>query len=146
MVADWPSATASGAVITLPALASIDALRIGVTGTVIKEVGRQERSWQIVIWAPTEDARTAVVKAIDPILRQTPRLPLADGTYGHLSYKGSPVTDTLQKAAVFRRDLIYTVEYGTTVTETAEQIVEFDLDLSPTIDGTTAEDTLSISI
>jgi hypothetical protein len=144
--ADWPSATVSGAVLTIPATARIEALRVGVTGTVIKEVGRQERSWQIVIWSPSEALRTTIAKAIDLVLRQTPRLLLTDGTYGHLSYKGSPVMDALQKAAVFRRDLIYTCEYSTTVSETTEQIVDFLLNFSPTIDGTTAEDTVSISI
>lgn len=130
IAADWSETTISGAVITLPATARIVALRIGVTGTIIKEVGRQERAWQIVIWAPSEAARTAVAKVIDPALRQMPRLLLADGTYGHLAYKKSPVTDLLQKAAVFRRDLIYTVEYGTTITQTAEQIVDFGLSIS----------------
>lgn len=143
---DWPGATVSGAVITLPPLAHLDALRIGVSGTAIKEVGRQERPWQIVIWAPSEALRTAVAKAIDPVLRQTPRLALADGTYGHLVYKSSPVTDMLQKASVFRRDLIYTVEYGTTVTQVAEQIVDFRVQLDRTIDGVTADTSLTINL
>lgn len=146
IAADWPVSTVSGAVVTLPPLARIDALRIGVTGTAIKEVGRQERSWQIVIWAPSDAARTAVAKAIDPVLRQTPRLLLADGTYGHLTYRSSPVTDMLQKAAVFRRDLIYTVEYGTTVTEAFEQIVAFGLDSSTFVDGATAVDSVEINL
>lgn len=146
IAADWPAASVSGAVVTLPATARLDALRIGVTGTAIKEVGRQERSWQIVIWAPSEAARTAVAKAVDPVLRQTPRLALADGTTGHLVYKGSPVTDMLQKAGVFRRDLIYTVEYGTTITQASEQIVDFGVDLSRTIDGIAADTTLAINL
>lgn len=136
IAADFSAVTVSGASITLPAECRLQALRVGVTGTKIKEVGRQDRTWQIIIWAPTDDARTAIAKVIDPKLRQTPRLTLADETYGHLSYRSSPVTDTLQKATIFRRDLIYACEFGTTVTEAAEQIVEFGVNITRNIDDT----------
>lgn len=87
------------------------------TGAAVKTVGEQERLFQITIWAPTPDLRAAIAKVIDPALRMTERFTLSDNTWARLTYKSSPMTDQLQKATIYRRDLFYTVEYSTTITQ-----------------------------
>lgn len=53
IAADIAGTAAAGAVITLPNSARLQAARVGVTGTAVREVRRQERSFQIGIWADT---------------------------------------------------------------------------------------------
>lgn len=96
----------------------------GSTGTAIMEIRRQERTVQITIWAPTPAARDSIAKAVDPVLAVTHRFTLPDQTMARLIYKGSPMTDMLEKSRIYRRDLLYSVEYATTLTETDYAIKE----------------------
>jgi len=132
---DLPGATALGALITLPANARLLAARVGVTGQAVKEVRRQERRFQIGIWANTPANRDALAKLIDPILAATTFLTLPDGTAGRIVYQGSAMSDALQKDCLFRRDLFYTVEYGTTLAETETQITQGQLNVSASVAG-----------
>ena len=132
-----PSTTSTGPVITLPATARIGALRIGVGGTSIMEVRRQQRTIQITVWADSPTNRDAVMKVIDPMLAATERLTLADTTSARLIYKSSPVTDQFQKEKLYRRDLMYSVEYATTITEADTTITVEQINETPWIDGAT---------
>lgn len=96
----------------------------GTTGTSIMEIRRQERTFQISIWAPTPAARDSIAKAVDPALAATERFTLPDQTSARLIYKGSPMTDMLEKARIYRRDLLYSVEYATTQIATDYAIKE----------------------
>ena len=145
IAADISGSTVSGVSITLPATARIGALRIGTTGTLISEIGRQERAFQITAWASSPAMRDAVSPIVDVALRQTKFLTLADQTLGRLVYKSSPFSDFDQKQGIFRRDLIYTVEYGTTITTTGDQIVISETQLQPTFDGVTAVETIDLN-
>lgn len=113
----------AGPAITIPAGLRIGDVVVGSTGSVQREVRRQERQFQITTWAGTPALRSTVAKAIDAALAQVRFLGFADGTGGRLQYRGSPVTDFDQRQGVYRRDLIYTVEYGTIIVEPAAQIV-----------------------
>jgi hypothetical protein len=96
----------------------------GTTGQNITEVRRQERLFQLVIWAPSPQARTAIVNVIDPLLADTIRFTLPDQSSARLIYKGSPISDIVEKANIYRRDLLYTVEYATTKLETEYTVLE----------------------
>jgi hypothetical protein len=123
ILADVAGASVAGAAITLPSSARIGALRVGVVGTSQRELRRQERQFQITIWADTPAHRDAVSQPIDIALAATDWLTLADGSMGRLIYHGSPLSDFEQKQAIYRRDLIYAVEYATVQTATDTQIV-----------------------
>lgn len=135
IAADIGGTSAAGAVITLPGSARINAARIGVNGTSVREVRRQERMFQIGIWADSPGNRDAIVRAIDPVLAATTFLTLADGSAGRLVYRSSPVTDQLEKDRLYRRDLFYTVEFGTLQVETETQITEAQLNVSAAPSG-----------
>lgn len=123
LAVDFPSTTSAVAVITCPVACHLDAAKVGTTGTSIREVRRQERVFQITVWSDTPAHRDAVIQPVDVALAATQFLNLADGTAARLIYKGSPITDNNQKAKLYRRDLMYTVEYATTQTQTNYQIV-----------------------
>lgn len=138
LAVDYAGATSTGAVITLPNAAHITAARIGTLGTSIREVRRQEREFQITAWCDTPAHRDAIVKPMDIALAATKFLALADGTAARLIYKSSPITDAQQKSKLYRRDLIYTVEYATTQTATNMQIVASQSNISNQPTGATA--------
>ena len=135
---DFPGTTNTGAVITAPNNAHIDAAKVGTTGTSIREIRRQERVFQITVWSDTPTHRDAAIKPIDTALAALRFINLADGTVGRLIYKSSPVTDNNQKAKLYRRDLMYSVEYATTQTKTDYQIVSSQNNVSNEPTGATA--------
>lgn len=135
---DFAGTTSAGAVITMPTAAHIQGAKVGTTGTSIREIRRQEKVFQITAWCNTPANRDAVVGPVDVALAATQFLTLADGTAARLIYKSTLVDDAKQKAKLYRRDLIYTVEYATTQTATNTQIVASQSNFSDQPTGATA--------
>ena len=134
---DWAGTTSAAGVISLPTAASITAARVGVTGTSIREVRRQERVFQITVWSSTPGQRDAIGSALDIALAATEFLSMPDGYGARLVYRNSHVIDDLQKAKLYRRDFQYSVEYATTQTETDTQITQEQLGVALKNDGST---------
>jgi hypothetical protein len=116
------TASAAGAVVTLASAKHI-AARVGGQGTSYRELRRQERVFQVSCWAPNFTNRDLLSKAVDVALGANWRLQLADGTYGNSSYRGSTQRDEMQKQLVYRRDVLYSVEYATIQTRTDAQVL-----------------------
>lgn len=136
IVAAVAGTTVVGAAITLPASARIGALRVGATGSASQEVGRSEQQFQIGLWCPTAALRDAAARAIDPALRGLNRITLSDGSIARITFHGGFGSDGGQKAILYRRDLIFTVEYASILLSTAAQMVAGEADgVLP--DGTT---------
>lgn len=123
IVVGVPGTTVSGSVITLPAGARIGALRVGTTAAVTQEVKRQERQFQIAVWSSNPTSRAAIADLIDPVLAANSFVTLADGTSGRLLYVLTREDDFTQKQRIYRRSLIYSVEFATELASTATQIV-----------------------
>lgn len=140
-----PGTSNTGAVITLPSSARISAARAGGTGTLIRELRRQERLFQISAWSDTPDHRDAVVQPLDVALAATQFLTLPDGFAARLLYKSSPINDGYQKDKLYRRDLFYTVEYATTQTTPATQIVTEQINIGPQNNGGTGLSTIQVN-
>jgi len=130
-----PGASAAGAVVTVPSAAVLGPVRVGVTGTSGRSVGNQDRVFQIGIWADTPAHRDVIAQAIDPALRATAFVFMPDGTAGKLEYRGSPETDQFEKSTLYRRDLMYSVDYSTMQTVAAPQIVAVEVNISAAVDG-----------
>lgn len=130
LAAQIDGATASGNTLTLPDSARDPLVRFGTTGTSQKEVRRQERLFQMSVWAATPQARDAIARLLDPVFSDTPRLTLADGSGARLIYHDSRQIDSVQAEGVYRRDLRYTVEYATTRSETDTTITQQGLTVS----------------
>ncbi len=127
--ADYPAATILGAAITLPATAHIGALRVGTGGLVKRELRRQERQFQVTTWAPSPATRRAVAEPIDLAITGADFLTLADGSRARVIYHGTMESDAVQKQRIYRRDLLFTVEYPTIATEQATELVSGAVDL-----------------
>ena len=134
---DWAGTAAASGVITLPGLAVLTAARVGVTGTSIREIRRQERVFQITVWSSTPSQRDVIGSALDIALAATEFLNMPDGYGARLVYRNSHVTDDLQKAKLYRRDFQYSVEYATTQTATDTQITQEQLGVALKNDGAT---------
>jgi hypothetical protein len=112
------AATSSGPVITIPTARKLTP-RIGVVGNVIQEVARQKRNVMMSLWCPSPDLRDNAARLFDPVLKSRNFLNMPDGTKCRLIYVSSPITDAIKKQAIYSRDLIYSCEYGTTITTPA---------------------------
>jgi hypothetical protein len=123
-----PGASSSGPVVTLTGAHSVFA-RVGGIGTSIKETKRQEQQFQITVWAPTPATRDATAKQIDSILSDATNMTLPDGSAGIIRYAQTLQTDQLEKAGLYRRDLIYSVDYATTQTQQFAEAIAMALNV-----------------
>jgi hypothetical protein len=117
-----PGASNAGPVITLTGVHSVFT-RVGGFGTAFKETKRQEQPVQIIIWANSPDARAAVADPIDSALSDGNNISFVDGSAGIISSSGSLMTDQLQKADLYRMDLFYLIDYATTQTLQATEVI-----------------------
>ncbi|MDE2468746.1 MAG: hypothetical protein KGL35_08385 [Bradyrhizobium sp.] len=137
-----PGATSSGAVITVPNGAKLTAARTGGSGTMQRELRRQMRVMQITAWADTPANRDALAQAVDAALSAIPRFVLADQTQARLLYQSGRQIDDQSKANLYRRDLMYSVEYSTTQTTGATDVV---IGVETFAAGVTGVDTYPVS-
>lgn len=137
--ADVVGIRTAGAVITMPAGARIDAARVGVTGTMIRELRRQERQFLISVWSNTPVNRSAIGSVVDVALAQVDRFTLPDESSARLRYHSTAELDSQQKAGLYRRDFLYSVEYATTQTGNATQVTQVQVDTSGTVTGATQD-------
>jgi hypothetical protein len=80
------------------------------------ESRRQEKDIRIACWCPTPLVRDAVASAVDMGVYQLSFLTLSDQTQSRITYKNTASYDQAQNALLYRRDLIYTVEYSSIMT------------------------------
>lgn len=107
-------AHASGTIVTVPGVGLLLA-RVAVDQLAIRETRRQRQGFRVVCWCPDPTLRDGVGAAIDAALSATDFLGLPDGMAGRLRFMASTVSDRAQDAALYRRDLLYSVDYATTL-------------------------------
>jgi hypothetical protein len=69
----------------------------------------------VTAWCPDPATRDAVGGAVDSAMSGIDFIGLADGTSGRLRYLSTVVSDRWEDATLYRRELIYTVDYPTTI-------------------------------
>jgi hypothetical protein len=121
----------AGAVITVPRAFSLVA-RTASLVQALQEWSRQEQGFQISIWAPTPLIRDNAAQLFGAALTQVSFLTLADGTGGRLRFRATANFDGDQAASVYRRDLTFYVEYGTTLVSSHPTMLFGDLDWNGT--------------
>lgn len=115
--------TSSGTKITLPAGIVPSALRVGTTGNIAVEWERQCQRIQLTVWAPDPTTRNLVSAAIKSSLSQIAFMTMPDGFGARVKAVGGSLSDVLEKAKTYRRDLFYDVEYATTVESNVATVV-----------------------
>lgn len=111
------AATVSGATVTLPGVPLLLA-RVEADQPVLRQTRRQLQAFRVTAWCPDPMTRDAIGSAIDSALSGIDFIGLADGTSGRLRYLASNVSDRWEDAALYRRELTYSVDYPTTIAET----------------------------
>jgi hypothetical protein len=103
-----------GASVGVPGAARFVARVVAGAGA-LQEIKRQVQEFRITLWCPGPAARDAVAPVIDDLLAGLSFLPLADGSSARLIFAGSTAQDNAADATLYRRDLIYSAEYPTTL-------------------------------
>jgi hypothetical protein len=116
-----PGAAVNGTAITVPGAHLV--ARTGGFGQEALEIRRQVQGFLITIWAPSPDLRDAVSSAVDLALAQIDFLPLSDGSAGRMLYANTAVDDVPSQAALWRRDLVFSIEYPTLLTDNPAQML-----------------------
>lgn len=123
-----PGASSAGAVLTL-IQQSITA-RVAAPITFSTEVRRQAQGVRVTVWAPTPAIRDTLGATVDSGLaglrdaNGNLTRAIAVGTdAGMLSYRSSVDTDMTARDRVWRRDLNYSVEYATSIAESAVPLI-----------------------
>ena len=114
------------AVLTIPNAARLIA-RAVADAAVQTEWARQEQGFRVSVWAHSPAARDVVCSALASGFAQVAFLALTDGSAGRLRYRKTAAHDDDQSAKLYRRDLIYSVEYGTTVTSSGPSFLFGDV-------------------
>jgi hypothetical protein len=109
---DYPSATSDATTLTIPAQAYL-VVRQGATAVLGKVTHRQKHAVMVTVWAPTHSVRSALAAAIDNALKQTTKVAMPDTSQALVIYSRTNVLDEQQSQTIYRRDLVYDVEYAT---------------------------------
>lgn len=131
-----PGASSAGPVVTVSEASRLTVARIGSNGISVLEIRRQERVMMISVWTDTPGHRDSVAQPLDLALADLAFLTMPDQTAARLIYRGSRIDDAQQKAKLYRRDLLYSVEYGTTQIEVGTQITQTQLNVDSDVAGT----------
>jgi hypothetical protein len=105
-------ATAQMSSIVVPGAHSIN-VRVVCDNSTSYESRRQEKDVRIICWCPTPQIRDSVASAIDAAIDQISFIALPDDTNARITYQRTASFDQAQNALLYRRDLVYTVEYPT---------------------------------
>jgi hypothetical protein len=137
----FPGTTADGETITVAGHCGILQAMIASSGQVYIEQKRQEKSYWITCWCPTPAMRDILAPAIDVALSELDFITVGpEQSEARLRYASSRVSDEGQKVQIYRRDLVYTVEYGTgTITSAPETALVAISGLQPPIPAPPAD-------
>lgn len=126
--ADYPAASFTGTSVTIPAASLI--ARIGAKAVMGKLIHRQKQAVMVTIWAPTPEVRTTLASAVDILMKQNLRIVFPDTSQAILTYDRTNQIDDRQSEGIYRRDLIYTAEYGTIETFDSYEVTVFTVQTS----------------
>jgi hypothetical protein len=106
----------SGTSLSVPGAEMFTARVVAGAGA-LQEIKRQVQDFKITLWCPDPASRDAAAPVIDQALAGPNFVPLADGSYARLIYAGSEPVDASADATLYRRDLIFSAEYATTLAQ-----------------------------
>jgi len=108
-----PGASATAAVLSIPGLLPVARVTADQAG--VRETRRQCQGFSVRCWTGVPSMRDVLAGAIDSALSAVDFVGLADGTAGRLRFVSSTLSDRARDAGLFRRDLLYSVDYATTL-------------------------------
>ena len=118
-----------GASLTIPGASDI-VVRVTADGLVIREIRRQTHDIRLSFWCPTPGLRDNAVSMVDRLLARHTFIDLPDTSHGRIIYRNTAVFDQSQSAILYRRDLVFSVEYPTLISDTNPSMAFGDLRLN----------------
>lgn len=115
-------ALVSGTTVTVPGAGYLLG-RVVADQSAMRESKRQSQGFRISLWCPDPASRDAAGSAVDQALSAIGFLPLADGTGGNMRFVSSVVYDQSVNAKLYRRDLVYSVDYATTIVQALPSMI-----------------------
>lgn len=106
------AATSTATTLTIPFGHSL-VVRQGGVAVLGKVTHRQCHSVMVTVWAPNRVARNQLASAIDGLIKQSNKVAMPDTSQAIVTYSRTNVSDEQQAQTIYRRDLIYDVEYAT---------------------------------
>ena len=82
---------------------------------VMKEIRRQEQGFKVSVWCSSPLMRDVIIPVVDGALSEKKFIALVDGSYGRIRFENEVTVDNSEDAELYRRDLVYMVEYPTTI-------------------------------
>lgn len=125
-----------GAAITIPGAGLVIA-RVAADQPTLTETRRQQQAFRVSCWCPNPSLRDVVATLVDQGLSAQTFLAMPDGTSARLRLAGTTVFDQSQNAGLYRRDLLLTAEYPTTIATTLPSVIFGSTSVSP--NGVTAQ-------
>jgi hypothetical protein len=133
---DFPGTSNTGAVVTVVGSNQL-AASVGIVSGILREVKRQKRHIRISMWCPDPFSRDAAGSLLDPALAAPIWVTMPDGTAAWVRGSSAPAPDDdPQKELLYRRDLVYEVEYSTSQIQQADQINAISATFTVDISGT----------
>ena len=119
-----------GARLLVPGVASLIG-RVVADQPGLRQIRRQRQRFRVSCWCADPASRDAAGAAVDGALSALAFVALPDGTAGRLKFVSSMLLDQSQNAALYRRDLVYSVEYATTLGRVLPSMIFGDATLAP---------------
>ena len=115
IVAQYPASSISGNSLTVSGSFAM-VVRQGGKAVLGKVTHRQRNSVMITVWAPNKTVRASLAGAIDNLIKQTNKVTMPDTSQALVIYNRTNTSDEEQSKGIYRRDLVFDVEYATVET------------------------------
>jgi hypothetical protein len=106
----------AGSKLAVPEATKFTARVVAGAGS-LQEIRRQVQEFRVAMWCPCPALRDALAPVLDAALMANDFVALADGSYGRVRFVNGMTSDESTNAGLYRRDLIYAVEYPTTLAQ-----------------------------
>ena len=79
----------------------------------MSELRRQQQSFRVALWCGDPASRDVASAAVDLALGALDFMTLPDGSSARIRFETTSSSDRQEEADLYRRDLVYSVEYAT---------------------------------
>ena len=103
---------------------------VTTAGTVVRELRRQLKEFQVTVWAPTPVLRNRIGTLVDVTLSEQHHIDLSDHVPAQMLYARQSESDAGGNFHVYRRDLIFSVNFSLTQQSTASEVIATEFSLN----------------
>ena len=107
-----PAASVAGATVTVTGARRLTG-RVAADAADARELRRQQQSFRVTLWCGDPVGRDVASATVDSALGALDFMTLPDGTSARIRFETTSSSDRQEEADLYRRDLVYSVEYST---------------------------------